>query len=375
MFWARLLKFLLIGPPRSGYSVRGFWGEIKHFNKYGIQIGYTVKGFWGQRKRYDMEGNLKSVSWRNFWGGYDTYDAEGNLIRRSYKNFWRGYSTYNRNGKKIVESYRNFWEGFTHFDVENPDPQETSIETKKFSIKKRTAGSSETKKVSTKKHTDSSSETKKFSIKKRAVSSTANSSEHKKLNDDSPKKQAVLKTSENKQNFNVVNSQNDHQRFEQETSVDKSESVSSFFEKKQNFKKKESYYANINEYLKGKNITQYVKLLVFQYQQFTEFPVIAYRDGDKIKVEALQMGIDPFEFSVLEIEKVQEESVANIDMSVFDDEFSSCMMSDLGKEFEDLVPEYSFENNGISRIQYKLDCGMIITEKSMKELRDLVSQL
>lgn len=291
-----------------------------------------------------MEGNLKSVSWHNFWGGYDTYDAEGNLIRRSYKNFWRGYSTYNRNGKKIVESYRNFWEGFTHFDVENPDPQETSIETKKFSIEKR------------------------------AVSSSANSSEHKKLNDDSSKKQTVLKISENKQNFNVVNSQNDHQRFEQETSVVKSESVSSFFEKKQNFKKKESCYANINEYLKGKNITQYVKLLVFQYQQFTEFPVIVYRDGDKIKVEALQMGIDSFEFSVLEIEKVQEESVANIDMSAFDGEFSSCMMSDLGKEFEDLVPEYSFENNGISRIQYKLNCGMIIMEKSMKELRSLVSQ-
>lgn len=373
MFWARLLKFLLIGSPRSGYSIRGFWGEIKHFNKYGIQIGYTVKGFWGQRKRYDMEGNLKSVSWRNFWGGYDTYDAEGNLIRRSYKNFWRGYSTYNRNGKKIVESYRNFWEGFTHFDVENPDPQETSIETKKFSIKKRTASFSETKKVSTKKRTASSSETKKVSVKRRAVSAYANSSEHKKLNDDSTKKQTVLKTSESKQNLDVVNLQNAHQRFEKEASVDKSESFSSFFEKKQNFKKKENYYANINESIQGKNITQYVKLLVFQYQQFTEFPAIAYRDGDKIKVEALQMGIKPFEFSVLEIGKAQEENVVNIDMSAFDDEFSACMISDLGKKFEDLVPEYSFENNGISRIQYKLDCGMIMTEKSMKELRSLVS--
>lgn len=359
MFWARLLKFLLIGPPRSGYSIRGFWGEIKHFNKYGIQIGYTVKGFWGQRKRYDMEGNLKSVSWRNFWGGYDTYDAEGNLIRRSYKNFWRGYSTYNRNGKKIVESYRNFWEGFTHFDIENPDPQETSIETKKVSIKKRT---------------DSSSETKKVSIKRRAVSVSANSSEHEKSNDDSPPKQTVLKTSKSKQNLDVVNLQNAHQMFEQEASVVKSEDFSSLFEKKQNFKKKENYYANIKESIQGKNITQYIKLLVFQYQQFTEFPAIAYRDEDKIKVEALQMGIKPFEFSVLEIEKAQEESVVNIDMSAFDDEFSACMISDLGKEFEDLVSEYSFENNGISRIQYKLDCGMIITEKSMKGLRSLVSQ-
>ena len=127
MFLVRFLKALLKGCPKSGYSIKGFWGQIKHFNKHGVQIGYTVKGFWGQRKRYDMNGNLKSVSWKNFWGGYNTYDADGNLIRRSYRNLWGGYHTYNRAGKKIQGSYRNFWDGMNHYDVENSDSGEIFI--------------------------------------------------------------------------------------------------------------------------------------------------------------------------------------------------------------------------------------------------------
>lgn len=67
-----LLNFLriflkeMLFPNRRGYSLRGFWGEIKHFNKYGVQIGYSVKSFWGGRKRYDMSGKLISYTVRNF---------------------------------------------------------------------------------------------------------------------------------------------------------------------------------------------------------------------------------------------------------------------------------------------------------------------
>ena len=129
MFWSFLRSFLKgwFFPKRRGYSLRGFWGEIRHFDKNGVQIGYSVKSFWGGRKRYDMNGNLISYTLRNFGGGYNTYDANGNLIRKSYRNFWGGYNTYNRAGKKIMESYQSFWRGMNHFDVEASDSKETYV--------------------------------------------------------------------------------------------------------------------------------------------------------------------------------------------------------------------------------------------------------
>lgn len=55
-----------------------------------------------------------------------------------------------------------------------------------------------------------------------------------------------------------------------------------------------------------------------------------------------------------------------------DDGFLACITSEVGKEFEDLLPEYCFEGGSICRTQYELDCGMVVTEKSMEELRKLM---
>lgn len=70
-------------------------------------------------------------------------------------------------------------------------------------------------------------------------------------------------------------------------------------------------------------------------------------------------------------EKKRKEKISDLDMSVMDDEFLACIMSGVGKEFEDLLPEYPFEDGSICRTQYELDCGMVVTEKSMEELRKL----
>ncbi len=356
MFLVRFLKALFRGRPKSGYSIRGFWGQIKHFNKDNVQIGYTIKGFWGQRKRYDMDGNLKSVSWRNFWGGYNTYDAEGNLIRRSYRNFWGGYNTYNRDGKKIQESYRNFWEGLTHYDVENPDTYET------FTVEKRTAL--------------------KTSVRKTSNSHPLPSNQHPITSDvkcDIPvsKEKSSMPTSGEWDFYAKSETRTEYtekQKEDAHTGVDVvscAKNVTCTSTEKRNLNKDARYYPSINECMKDKEIMQYTRLLVFKYKQFAEFPAIAYLDGNKVKVEPLQVGVNPFEFSVSEIEKAQEEKVADMDMSVIDDEFLSCIVSGVGREFKDLLPEYLFSGSDIYRIQYVLDCGMVVTEKSMEELRKL----
>ena len=38
-----ILDLFLEPTKKSGYSLRGFFGEIKHFNKHGVQIGYSLK--------------------------------------------------------------------------------------------------------------------------------------------------------------------------------------------------------------------------------------------------------------------------------------------------------------------------------------------
>ena len=63
--------------------------------------------------------------------------------------------------------------------------------------------------------------------------------------------------------------------------------------------------------------------------------------------------------------------LADLEMNVVDNEFVSCAVSEIGQEFEDLLPEYEIGSNGISRKQYEFDCGLIITEMSMKGIKRL----
>lgn len=141
---------------------------------------------------------------------------------------------------------------------------------------------------------------------------------------------------------------------------------------KQGSRKAVRYYSGISECVNDKKIEHYVRLLVFQYKQFAEFPAIAYRmAGDRVRVEPLQMDVMPFEFSVSEIEKARKEMVTDLDMNVIDEEFMFCVVDGAGKEFEDLLPEYPFASGGVYRMQYVLECGMVITEMSMEELRKL----
>lgn len=57
-------------------------------------------------------------------------------------------------------------------------------------------------------------------------------------------------------------------------------------------------------------------------------------------------------------------------MNVLDNEFITFGISNLAKEFEELFPEYELDSDGMCRTQCELECGLIITEKSMNEIRN-----
>ena len=64
--------------------------------------------------------------------------------------------------------------------------------------------------------------------------------------------------------------------------------------------------------------------------------------------------------------------VADLDMSVVDNEFVTFGISSLAKDFEGLLPEYSFGGSGMCRVQCELPSGLVVTEKSMEELGKLM---
>lgn len=393
MFWNILyviLDLFLTPTKKSGYSLRGFFGEIKHFNKHGVQIGYSLKNFWGGRNRYDMNGNLVSYTLKSFWGGYDTYDARGNLIRKSRRNFWGGYNTYDRKGTKVRESYRDFWGGMNHFDIEDSDNMESfTIERKNVSRNKMKSDITKSRNTSQRVN-NSTTFNKNNTVSKRQETSGTNTIAKK--NKESSAKESISKASVNNtrqdknSNSKIVvrdvpvaqyhqDISNKNDKIQQEIKDKKSVDVDSVISYKKDSTgksklsdKKVEYYSSIEEYINTNNIAHYVKVLALEYEDMLEFPAIAYRESGMIKVVPLVNDVDAFELKESEIKNAKRVCVEGLDMDVMDNEFLNLSLSSLGKEYEELLPDYSFDMDGISRIQYVFECGLIITEKSMKVL-------
>lgn len=357
MFWDFLRRFLKgwFFPNRRGYSLRGFWGEIKHFNKDGVQIGYSVKSFWGGRKRYDMNGNLISYTVRNFWGGYNTYDANGVLIRKSYRNFWGGYTTYNRAGKKIMESYRSFWGGMNHFDVEDGSSGET------FLFEKRS-------------YTKSQKRTSIASVpSQRTVitnSNSANKSNATHVSRGTSRTKATDAKLDRQEAVEKGISKTDPVRNGEHNVQNKKVDYNSLFQ--QQIDKTIPFYDSISEfYEKQESIEDGVKILAFSYDGLKEFPAYAYGFGDKISVSPLVKNIPTFTFDKNEIAEAQRKVVEGLEMDAVDNEFASFYACEMANEFEELFPEYEYKADGIARIQYELDCGLALTENSWLKLKEV----
>ena len=345
---------------KAGYSVKGLWGRTIHYNKYGEKIGYTVKSFFGKRKRYDINGNLISYSVRNFWGGYNTYDADGNLISKSYKNILGGYTTYDKNGVKRRISYKGFWDIMQHFDLEEPDTYDS------FSVGKSTSYS---KSTSTGKLFQNNSMISDVNIRNllKEKEEVEVSNQKESLQDGS-----FVKSSGYMNNLDTMKEKK--QKILEETPNVIIENYMKYVSEGQHIDKTVEYYQSVAECVETMQITKYAKLLVFQHKTLEEFPAIAYLCGDMIKVVPMLCKAKTFEISPLEINTVKKVHVTGIDMNAMDNEFLTCSMSSLGKEFEELLPEYPFGNDGIYRVQYVFECGLIITEKSMKELQVLLNR-
>lgn len=372
MFWDFLRRFIKgwFFPNRRGYSLRGFWGEIKHFNKYGVQIGYSVKSFWGGRKRYDMNGNLISYTVRNFWGGYDTYDANGNLIRKSYRNFWGGYNTYNRAGKKIMESYQSFWGGMNHFDVEDSDSTETYLFEKRShtSSQRKTPSTSVTSQQSVPLNSSSGKKSNAVNSNRgtvRTPSTSAKTMTQKAVDNHSSKTDSVRSGERTYEGWGHT-----YQTTEPVTSVqNKKVDFNSLFQ--QHIDKTIPFYESVSEFCEKQNADKDgVNILAFSYEGLKEFPAYVYKLENKVSVSPLIKNVPAFTFDKNEIVEAQRKFMEGLDMSVVDNEFASFCASKMITEFDGLFPEYEYRNDGLARAQYELKCGLVITENSWLKLNE-----
>lgn len=353
--------FSLFRGQKSGYSIKDFWGRTVHYNKYGEKIGYTVKTFWGRRNRYDVNWNLISYSVKNFWGGYNTYDADGNLISKSYKNIFGGYTTYDKNGVKKRVSYKGFWNVMKHFDLE-----ETCVY-ERGNVRRTTYSPRQNTTVDYVKKNDAAPKANMVKVSQEVKSTSAVQTKQ-----ENPKGYHPEENNEHIKSSGIV-AKEKSPVIPQEHKGVAVEIYNKSVSGGQHTHKTVEYYQSVEEYVKTEKITRYTKLLVFKYKNLKEFPAIAYPRGNMVRVEPLLAGAEAFELSASEIEKAKEVHVTGLDMDAMDSEFLACSMSDLGKEFEDLLPEYPFGNDGMYRTQYVFECGMIITENSMKELRKILS--
>ena len=335
---------------KSGYSVKSFWGIIKHYNKAGVQIGYSRKTFWGRMNRYDMEGKIVSYSVRNFWGGYNTYDAEGNLIRRSYKNIFGGFTTYDRYGKKIRESYKNFWEVLTHFDIETPDKYERVVFEKRKPAQKVELSDYKKKKQEASELT--------ISKKKQQLQASSISEEEKVV-----------------ASMHVTKDYSANTEYVYEESIrpnsDKAPDGKNIILSQQKIGRNITYYPSVAECVKKhQGIKQYAKILVFEYKEQKEFPALAHICENVVIVTPLIQNAKTMEFPVAELKNVKITEVTGIDMNMVDNEFINVGVSSLAEEFEELLPEYQFGKEGMFRTQCELECGLSMTEKSIEEIHN-----
>lgn len=353
MLW-KLLKGIIwaFRPHKHGYSIKGFWGQTKHFNKEGIQIGYTIRGFWGERKRYDMNHNLISVSWRNFWGGYNTYDANGNLITRSRRNFGGGFTTVDREGRGVMRTYEAMRDDFDRLDVDDCDimvhvePKEPKYARPKTDNRKISGSSSKYS------GTDTQSNASKSSSKMVIVKAPSENKETEPVSRGNDVKRQYKES---------TNSKN--------TTFEPSKAMKNLEELHQQTIDKTVTYDYKKEYvdLQGE---EYVRILAFSYGELKEFPAIVTEKGEKLIVAPVLKGASSFEFDKKEIQSAQKKVRKDLDMSVVDNEFVNLSASSIFAEFEELFPDYMFASDGMERVQYELKCGLIVTENSWIKLTE-----
>lgn len=98
----------------GGYSKKGLFGNVTHYDSKGKKIGESRPGIFGGMNNYDANGKLTGHSERGFLGGVNHYDTHGNKIGHSDSGFLGGVNHYDANGHKIAHSDSGLFGTYHH---------------------------------------------------------------------------------------------------------------------------------------------------------------------------------------------------------------------------------------------------------------------
>lgn len=104
---------------KKGYSRKGFFGEIHHYDSNGHKTGTSKPSILGGYTNYDAKGHKTGHSNPSFFGGYNHYDNHGHKTGHSDPSFFGSYNHYDNHGHKTSHSDPSFLNGYNHYNVNN----------------------------------------------------------------------------------------------------------------------------------------------------------------------------------------------------------------------------------------------------------------
>lgn len=98
----------------KGYSRKGFFGTIHHYDEHGRKTGHSTPGFFGSYTNYDEHGRKTGHSSPGFFGSYNHYDNSGRKTGSSHESFFGSYNHYDKNGKQTGHSDPGLFDSYHH---------------------------------------------------------------------------------------------------------------------------------------------------------------------------------------------------------------------------------------------------------------------
>lgn len=99
---------------KKGYSQRGLFGDINHYDENGKKIGESRPGLFGGYTNYDAKGNKVGRSDPGLFGSYNHYDNHGKKTGHSDPSFFGSYKHYDSKNKSTGSSDPNLMGGYNH---------------------------------------------------------------------------------------------------------------------------------------------------------------------------------------------------------------------------------------------------------------------
>lgn len=185
--------------------------------------------------------------------------------------------------------------------------------------------------------------------------------------------------SENDKTVNHTGTSNNQSAATQKTvetavTVEKAENVSSVVveQKVAVQKPKDIYYHSVSEALKQYTVPEdYQKIMIecIQNTDVKECPGLIWKDGTMLYVLPLLKGSKIYNWSLSSVSIILYEKRVDPDT---DKEFMEVLQSEIATEFEEVFPEYYFDEANTYTGKFVLPVGLEVTNKSGKILLDMI---